>query len=37
MESDKPEHLKKMNLNSGISSNSAEKIVAHYFKESESV
>jgi hypothetical protein len=32
MESDKPEHLKKMHLNSGISSVSVEKIVAHYLK-----
>ncbi len=37
METDKPGDLKKALLNSGISCNAAEKIVAYYFKESESV
>jgi hypothetical protein len=37
VETDKPEDLLKALLTSGISSDVAEKIVAHYTKESESV
>ena len=37
VETEKPEDLRKALLNSGISSDIAEKIVAHYTKEAESV
>jgi hypothetical protein len=37
METDKPEDLKKVLLNSGIPIDVAEKIVAHYTKDFESV
>jgi hypothetical protein len=37
VETDNTEYLRKVLLNSGISSDIAEKIVAHYTKEAESV